>query len=82
MRPVLWNAMTADWKEASADSIAERLATKIDRLERLGSAANVVLHDGSNMDQAANRQSSVAAAGQLIAHYKASHRFVTLDAWA
>jgi peptidoglycan/xylan/chitin deacetylase (PgdA/CDA1 family) len=81
MRPVLWNAMTADWKEASADLVAERLAAKIDRLERRGSAANIVLHDGSDRDQAANRQSSVAAAGQLIAQYKASHRFVTLDAW-
>jgi hypothetical protein len=24
----------------------------------------------------------VTAAGRLIAHYKASHRFVTVDAWS
>jgi peptidoglycan/xylan/chitin deacetylase (PgdA/CDA1 family) len=81
MVPVLWNAMTSDWSEASADLIAERLATKIDRLERRGSAANIVLHDGGHLNPAANRQPSVAAAGQLIARYKDSHRFVTLDAW-
>ena len=81
MVPVLWNAMTSDWNESSAELNAERLAAKIDRLERRGSAANIVLHDGNDRDRAANRQSSVAAAGLLIAQYKASHRFVTLDAW-
>jgi hypothetical protein len=40
-----------------------------------------VLHDGSHLDRLANRAPSVAAAGQLIARYQASHRFVTVDAW-
>jgi peptidoglycan/xylan/chitin deacetylase (PgdA/CDA1 family) len=81
MVPVLWNAMTSDWKEPSADAIAERLTRRIDRLERRGRAANIVLHDGSHREMAANRGPSVAAAGQLIARYKGTHRFVTLDAW-
>jgi peptidoglycan/xylan/chitin deacetylase (PgdA/CDA1 family) len=81
MVPVLWNAMTSDWKNPSADAIAERLIHKIDRLERHGLAANIVLHDGSHMDPAANRAPSIAAAAQLIARYKESHRFVTVDAW-
>jgi len=81
MVPVLWNAMTSDWKEPSADAIAQRLARKIDRLERRGRAANIVLHDGSHRDPAANRGPSMAAAGQLIARYQGTHRFVTLDAW-
>ncbi len=73
--------MTSDWKNPSAEAIAERLTRKIDHLERRGFAANIVLHDGSHMDPTANRAPSVAAAAQLIARYKASHRFVTVDEW-
>ena len=81
MIPVLWNAMTSDWKNPSADAIASRLTQKIDRLHRQGQAANIVLHDGSHSDPAANRAPSIAAAAQLIARYKPTHQFVTLDAW-
>lgn len=82
MVPVLWNAMTSDWKNPSADAIASRLTRVIDRLQRRGRAANIVLHDGSHLDPAANRAPSMAAADQLIARYKPTHRFVTVDAWA
>jgi peptidoglycan/xylan/chitin deacetylase (PgdA/CDA1 family) len=82
MLPVLWNAMTSDWKNPSADAIANRLTHKIDRLRRQGQAANIVLHDGSHSDPAANRAPSIAAAAQLITHYKPTHRFVTISAWA
>ncbi len=81
LTPVLWNAMTSDWKNPSAEAIAERLARKIDRQERRGRAANIVLHDGSHLDPEADRAPSVAAAGQLLARYGESHRFVTLGAW-
>lgn len=80
--PVLWNAMTSDWSEPSADAIAQKLVAKIDSLERRGMAANIVLHDGGHRESAANREASVAAAERLVAHYKANHRFVTLDAWS
>ena len=80
--PVLWNAMTSDWKNPSADSIASSLTRKIDRLLRRGRAANIVLHDGSHSDPSANRAPSIAAAAQLIAHYKPTQRFVTVSAWA
>jgi peptidoglycan/xylan/chitin deacetylase (PgdA/CDA1 family) len=81
MVPVLWNAMTSDWSESSADAIAERLVEKVDQLKMRGVAANIVLHDGGHLKLGADRGPSVAAAGQLIAHYKNTHRFVTLDAW-
>jgi peptidoglycan/xylan/chitin deacetylase (PgdA/CDA1 family) len=81
MIPVLWNAMTSDWKNPSADAIASRLVNKIDSLYRQGLAANIVLHDGSHSDPAADRAPSVAAAAQLIARYQPTHQFVTLDAW-
>ena len=82
MIPVLWNAMTSDWKNPSADAIACRLTHKIDRLHRRGQAANIVLHDGSHSDPAANRAPSIAAAAQLIAHYQPTHQFVTVSAWS
>jgi peptidoglycan/xylan/chitin deacetylase (PgdA/CDA1 family) len=82
LTPVLWNAMTSDWSEPSADRIAEQLVKKIDRLERRGRAANIVLHDGGHRDPNANREPSVSAARMLIERYKATHRFVTVDAWS
>jgi peptidoglycan/xylan/chitin deacetylase (PgdA/CDA1 family) len=81
MIPVLWNAMTSDWKNPSADAIASQLTHKIDCLHRQGRSANIVLHDGSHSDPAANRAPSIAAATQLIAHYQPTHRFVTVSAW-
>ncbi len=81
MRPVLWNAMTSDWSGLAAEQIARRLTARIDRLERHGWAANIVLHDGGHEELAANREASVAAAGLLAERYKHTHRFVTLDAW-
>lgn len=81
LKPVLWNAMTSDWSNPSAERIAERLAKKIDSLERRGYAANIVLHDGGHRDAAANREPSVTAAGLLLARYAKNHRFVTVDAW-
>ena len=54
---------------------------KINRRMRQGRAANIVLHDGGHLDLAAYREPSIAAAGLLIARYKPTHRFVTVDAW-
>ena len=50
-------------------------------LSRRGRAANIVLHDGSHLSPAANRAPSIAAAAQLIANYKPTSKFVTLEAW-
>jgi peptidoglycan/xylan/chitin deacetylase (PgdA/CDA1 family) len=79
--PVMWNAMTSDWKNSSAEAITHQLARKIDSLTHRSRAANIVLHDGGHLDPSANRGPSIAAAGQLIERYKESHRFVTVDAW-
>jgi len=81
MVPVLWNTMTSDWSEPAAERIAQRLTRKIDRLTRQGRAANIVLHDGGHLDSGAYREPSIAAAALLIARYKPTHRFVTVDAW-
>jgi peptidoglycan-N-acetylglucosamine deacetylase len=82
MTPVTWNAIATDWSEPSQDRIAQRLMDKIERNQRRGWATNIVLHDGGHLELGANRGPSVGAAGQIIARYKATHRFVTLDAWS
>jgi peptidoglycan/xylan/chitin deacetylase (PgdA/CDA1 family) len=81
LRPVLWNAMTSDWSGMAAEQIVQRLSARIDNLERRGWAANIVLHDGGHKEPAANRESSVGAAGLLAQRFHSTHRFVTLDAW-
>lgn len=81
LAPVLWNAMTSDWSEPSADRIAGKLSKKIDRHTRHGFATNIVLHDGSHRQLGANREPSVKAAAQLIARHNRSHAFVTLREW-
>jgi peptidoglycan-N-acetylglucosamine deacetylase len=82
LRPVLWNAMTGDWSEPSADRIVQNLVSRIDRLAKRGQAANIVLHDGGHLELGANREPSVNAAWQIISRYRQTHRFVTLDAWS
>lgn len=81
MIPVMWNAMTADWRERSADRIAGRLMKKIDARHRSGFAANIVLHDGGHLALNTDRGPSVAAAEKLLARYAQTHKFVTVDAW-
>jgi peptidoglycan/xylan/chitin deacetylase (PgdA/CDA1 family) len=81
MIPVLWNAMTNDWKEPSAQKIAAQLSDKIDQITRSGRAANIVLHDGGHAESAANREPSLTAADLLAARYGATHKFVRIDSW-
>ena len=81
LTPVLWNAMTSDWSEPSAEKIAQNLMEKIERNQRRGWASNIVLHDGAHRDLNADRGPSVNAAGQLLARYCKTHKFVTLEAW-
>jgi len=82
MTVVLWNAMTSDWSEPSGNRIAAELIKKIDRLERRGHAANIVLHDGGHREPEAARGASVMAVDILAERYDRTHKFVTLDEWA
>ncbi|MGA7255863.1 MAG: polysaccharide deacetylase family protein [Terracidiphilus sp.] len=82
MTPVMWNAMTNDWEEPSAERIAERLIAKVEAAGRRGRAANIVLHDGHHRLLGADRGPSIKAAGIVIERFRSTHRFVTVDAWA
>jgi peptidoglycan-N-acetylglucosamine deacetylase len=80
--PVMWNAMTTDWREPSADKIARNLIAKIESNQRSGWASNIVLHDGSHRGLNTDRGPSVSAASQILDRYASTHKFVTLDAWS
>jgi len=82
LHPVLWNVMTSDWSETSSARITERVVTRIERLRQSGRAANIVLHDGGHRIDGINREPSVTAAGNILAKYKDTCRFVTVAAWA
>lgn len=82
LTPVLWNAMTSDWENPSAEAIAGRLIRAIDTLARRDRAANIVLHDGGHQTSTANRAPSISAVDQLITNYKPTRKFVKLDAWS
>lgn len=82
LEPVLWSAMTNDWAEPETSEIVARLSAKVERLERRGRAAVIVLHDGSDTNMEANRAPSVSAADELLQRFQPTHRFVRVDAWA
>jgi hypothetical protein len=82
MIPVLWNAMTSDWSERSAERISERLTRKIVANQRRGSASNIVLHDGGHQELNTDRGPSIGAVERLLTRYTLTHRFVTIDAWS
>ncbi|HWE87215.1 MAG TPA: polysaccharide deacetylase family protein [Terracidiphilus sp.] len=81
MTPVMWNAMTNDWEERSAERIAEQLSRKVEAAGRRGRAANIVLHDGGHRMLGADRGPSIKAAEMLVERLKATHRFVTVAEW-
>ncbi len=81
LTPVTWNAMTSDWSNPDAESIACKLIAKIEMNQQKGMASNIVLHDGSHIDPTANRGPSITATKRIISQFKKSHQFVTLDTW-
>lgn len=81
MTPVMWNCMTSDWSTTDPELIAQRLIAKIEKNWARGSAANVVLHDGSHLTPTANRGPSITATKRIISQYKRLKKFVTVDSW-
>jgi len=81
LEPVLWNAMTNDWVELSAEKIAATLSGRVVALTRRGFAMNIVLHDGNHREAVGKRGPSVRAAEMILERFKATHRFVGLGEW-
>ena len=74
--------MTSDWKNPSADAIALRLTSKIDRLYPPAAwPPTSSSTTAATLSPSADRAPSIAAAAQLIANYQPTSKFVTLEAW-
>jgi peptidoglycan/xylan/chitin deacetylase (PgdA/CDA1 family) len=80
--PVLWNAMSYDWKTPSAERILANLDRKIRSNRRRGMGSNLLLHDGGQAGIGQDRKATVAATEALLARALPQNvRFVTLDKW-
>jgi peptidoglycan/xylan/chitin deacetylase (PgdA/CDA1 family) len=82
LTPVLWNAMSYDWKTPSAELILANLDRKIRSNRRRGFGSNLLLHDGGQAGIGQDRTATVAATEALLARPQSQNiRFVTIDAW-
>jgi peptidoglycan/xylan/chitin deacetylase (PgdA/CDA1 family) len=82
MQTVQWNLMVGDWKERSGEDLLGRMRRGIAANDRRGRGTNVVLHDGSQFDPAADRASTVNAVERLLRALPRETRFVTPPQWA
>jgi len=81
LTPVTWNAIANDWMGKPTEYITARCTRLINQNQSHGYATNLVLHDGSHLSLEADRSRTLSAADQLIEHFSATHRFVTLNEW-
>ena len=81
MEPVLWNAMTTDWKDPDGAAVASRLEAKIAHWDRRGRATTLVLHDGAQSGFDVDRAPSLRAARLLLERFTSCRRFVTVAEW-
>jgi peptidoglycan/xylan/chitin deacetylase (PgdA/CDA1 family) len=80
LTPVLWNVTCFDWSTGqTAARIFHHGLTGIDKQQRRGRGANILLHDGSQGGIGANREATLAAVPLLIDYARASGcRFQTV----
>jgi peptidoglycan-N-acetylglucosamine deacetylase len=80
LTPVLWNVNARDWKSGSAEQIFAHMTKGIARNQRRRQGSNLLLHDGSHLEIAADRSRTIAATATLLASaHERGIRFVTLD---
>jgi peptidoglycan-N-acetylglucosamine deacetylase len=71
--PVTWSVTCYDWRKSATESKIAR------RGERAGEGDIILLHDGSNLEPAADRSRSVAATEQILRRFSAEgYEFVTV----
>ena len=71
--PVTWSVTCYDWRKSATENKIAR------RGERAGEGDIILLHDGSNLEPAADRSRSVAATEQILRRFSAEgYEFVTV----
>ncbi|MFC6646595.1 polysaccharide deacetylase family protein [Granulicella cerasi] len=82
MATVQWNAMGQDWLHISSEQIVKNLGRGMRRAEKHRRGSNLLLHDGYDVQQAADRSATLAAVRMLLETLPAQgKRFVGVDEW-
>jgi peptidoglycan/xylan/chitin deacetylase (PgdA/CDA1 family) len=80
LTPVNFNVIVSDWMPTDAATVLRRMQNGIARNRQAGRAANIVLHDGSDLGSGADRLASVEATRRLLGLHAATS-FVTPADW-
>jgi len=83
METVQWNIMGHDWQPIGAEGILKHIDKGLRRARRWHRGANILLHDGHQSEQQANRSGTIATTAALLERFAGTAtRVVTVDAWA
>ena len=77
LTPVLWNVTAQDWLDIGADAMQRNVEADVTRNRAAGTASNVLLHDGSQLDGDAplTRRDTIAVTRHLLS--SGSYHFAT-----
>jgi peptidoglycan/xylan/chitin deacetylase (PgdA/CDA1 family) len=82
LKIVQWNAMGYDWQPIPADRIVTHVTRGCLRVQRKGTGANILLHDGHQQGIGTDRSATVQATAALLDRFAHDGtRTVTVDAW-
>jgi peptidoglycan/xylan/chitin deacetylase (PgdA/CDA1 family) len=82
LKVVQWNVMGWDWEPIGVEGILKNIEGGLRRARSWGRGANILLHDGSDIDMGFDRSDSVTATARLLQRFTAEGRqLVTVDAW-
>lgn len=80
--PVQWNVQGNDWEPIGVAGILGHIDTGLARARQRGRGANILLHDGLDVEQGYDRTDTVRATDALLHRAKQQGtQLVTVDAW-
>lgn len=74
---VQWNAMGYDWQPIGVEDILRHVDRGLRRAKRSGRGANILLHDGWDVQFGADRSNTVSATAALLERFRIEGRRVT-----
>ena len=81
MTPVLWNAMTSDWSDPSAQRIAAEAEVKSERFGGMELPSTWCCTTADIWSRRRSAGPSVTAVRLLAERFSGARSFVTLDTW-
>jgi hypothetical protein len=83
MKTVQWNAMGHDWQPIGPEAMLAHIAQGQSRARSRGVGANILLHDGHDVNMGSDRSDTLRVTEQLLKRFASEGvRTVTVDAWA